>query len=195
MNHSFGRQTKRLLGLVLCILSFSLTAQEVKEKKKLKDVLSFSGYIKDMQVLTIADPAPTTTYNFIHNRLNLKYYPSATLTAALEVRNRIFFGSAITQIPDFADFVDVDNGYFDLTALVIKKKSMLAVVQVDRAWVDWYKGDWQVRVGRQRINWGKTLVWNPNDLFNSFNFTDFDYEEQEWKAVPTDEDPEEIELP
>ena len=24
---------------------------------------------------------------------------------------------------------------------------------------------------------------------------DFDYEEQEWKAVPTDEDPEEIELP
>jgi hypothetical protein len=24
---------------------------------------------------------------------------------------------------------------------------------------------------------------------------DFDYEEQEWKAVPTDEDPAEIELP
>ncbi|HVB02111.1 MAG TPA: hypothetical protein VNE41_00190, partial [Chitinophagaceae bacterium] len=25
------------------------------------------------------------------------------------------------------------------------------------------------RLGKQRINWGKTLVWNPNDWFNTFN--------------------------
>ena len=32
--------------------------------------------------------------------------------------------------------------------------------------------------GRQRINWGITNTWNPNDIFNSYNFLDFDYEER-----------------
>lgn len=32
--------------------------------------------------------------------------------------------------------------------------------------------------GRQRINWGINLVWNPNDLFNAFSYMDFDYEER-----------------
>ena len=33
-------------------------------------------------------------------------------------------------------------------------------------------------IGRQRINWGQTFVWNPNDLFNSYSYFDFDYEEK-----------------
>jgi hypothetical protein len=33
-------------------------------------------------------------------------------------------------------------------------------------------------LGRQRINWGKNLAWNPNDLFNTYSFFDFDYEER-----------------
>lgn len=33
-------------------------------------------------------------------------------------------------------------------------------------------------IGRQRINWGINTVWNPNDIFNSYNFLDFDYEER-----------------
>jgi hypothetical protein len=35
-----------------------------------------------------------------------------------------------------------------------------------------------LRAGRQRINWGITNTWNPNDLFNTYNFLDFDYEER-----------------
>ena len=34
------------------------------------------------------------------------------------------------------------------------------------------------RIGRQRINWGTTTIWNPNDIFNAYNFLDFDYEER-----------------
>jgi hypothetical protein len=36
----------------------------------------------------------------------------------------------------------------------------------------------QVRAGRQRINWGQSIIWNPNDLFNSYSFFDFDYIEK-----------------
>jgi hypothetical protein len=37
---------------------------------------------------------------------------------------------------------------------------------------------WSVRAGRQRINWGISTMWNPNDVFNTYNFLDFDYEER-----------------
>jgi hypothetical protein len=33
-------------------------------------------------------------------------------------------------------------------------------------------------VGRQRINWGQTLVWNPNDIFNPYSVFDVDYIER-----------------
>jgi hypothetical protein len=33
-------------------------------------------------------------------------------------------------------------------------------------------------MGRQRINWGVNLAWNPNDLFNAYSLIDFDYQER-----------------
>jgi hypothetical protein len=36
----------------------------------------------------------------------------------------------------------------------------------------------QIRIGRQRINWGQTFVWNPNDIFNAYSYYDFDYVER-----------------
>ncbi|MCG8318265.1 MAG: hypothetical protein MI921_02070 [Cytophagales bacterium] len=41
----------------------------------------------------------------------------------------------------------------------------------------WRKGCYQV-IGKHRINWGKSYVWNPNDVFNAYSFFDFDYEER-----------------
>jgi hypothetical protein len=49
---------------------------------------------------------------------------------------------------------------------------------IDRAYIDYSSGKWQIRAGRQRVNWGINLVWNPNDIFNSFSYFDFDYEER-----------------
>ena len=37
---------------------------------------------------------------------------------------------------------------------------------------------WELRIGRQRINWGVNLAWNPNDLFNAYSLIDFDYQER-----------------
>jgi hypothetical protein len=36
----------------------------------------------------------------------------------------------------------------------------------------------ELTVGRQRINWGQNLIWNPNDIFNAYNFFDFNYVER-----------------
>jgi hypothetical protein len=48
----------------------------------------------------------------------------------------------------------------------------------DRLYGQYVNGKWEVRLGRQRVNWGLNTVWNPNDLFNAFNYLDFDYEER-----------------
>jgi hypothetical protein len=48
----------------------------------------------------------------------------------------------------------------------------------DRFYVQWTKNNWEIKAGRQRINWGVNLAWNPNDWFNAYSFFDFDYEER-----------------
>jgi hypothetical protein len=49
---------------------------------------------------------------------------------------------------------------------------------VDRAFVEYAPEGWNFRLGRQRINWGVSLAWNPNDIFNAYSYVDFDYEER-----------------
>ena len=47
-----------------------------------------------------------------------------------------------------------------------------------RFFLQWEKNDWNIRIGRQRVNWGIQNFWNPHDLFNQTNFFDFDYIEK-----------------
>ena len=49
---------------------------------------------------------------------------------------------------------------------------------IDRLYLQWNDDSWQFKVGRQRINWGVNLAWNPNDIFNAYSLYDFDYEER-----------------
>ena len=49
---------------------------------------------------------------------------------------------------------------------------------IDRLWLQYTNKNFEARLGRQRINWGISTIWNPNDIFNTYNFLDFDYEER-----------------
>jgi len=49
---------------------------------------------------------------------------------------------------------------------------------IDRLWFQATTGKLVTTVGRQRINWGQNLVWNPNDIFNVYSYFDFDYAER-----------------
>ena len=148
-------------------------------KKKVSDILQINGYIKDLQTISFGSNLDSIiTDNLIHNRINLKAYLSNSITAAVEMRNRIFYGELVKMTPGFGQLVDVDDGYVDLSWLIVDKNSLVIHSMIDRAWMNWSSDKWDVRVGRQRINWGVNLVWNPNDLFNVFNYIDFDYEER-----------------
>ena len=168
-----------LILLFIPILAFG---QDEYEEKKLQ----LNGYLKDLVTISAVDS--TLVDNLIHNRLNLKWYPNDNWTGVFELRTRAFFGDqvkAINQIsdtlpgfPSYSDLIDVNNDVFNLSWVIVDEDNFVLHTILDRAFMQYAKEDWEVKVGRQRINWGVNLVWNPNDLFNAFSFFDFDYEER-----------------
>lgn len=159
------------LLFVLLLFCLPSLAQEEEEKK-----WWIRGYVKNLTTASFSDDS-TTFDNLIHNRLNFKWFPNDQINVKIELRNRLFWGETVKYVPNYGNFVDVNNDYLDLSVMS-GSGSTLFHSMIDRAYIEWYKGDWEVRFGRQRINWGVNLVWNPNDLFNAYSFFDFDYEER-----------------
>ena len=141
--------------------------------------LAVKGYVKQLQTFILVRGTDSLlTDNLLHNRLNFNYALDTTLNLVVEVRNRIFYGDLLRNIPFYPQLIDSGNDVWDLSALPVKSRSLLVHTMLDRAYAEWTKKKLEVRLGRQRINWGLNLVWNPNDIFNAYSFFDFDYEER-----------------
>jgi hypothetical protein len=150
---------------------------QVEEKKT--PIVSLNGYVKNMQsTYFIQKIDSNASANLIHNRLNLKVAIASKWSSRLEVRNRVFYGEQIKLIPNFVEFINQYDGLFTLSHLWINEKSFVVHSVIDRFLVHYSDAKWDFTIGRQRINWGITNVWNPNDIFNAYNFLDFDYEER-----------------
>jgi hypothetical protein len=164
--------------ILLLLFIFPLTGNAQLKK------YSINGYIKDLYMYYKPEnPIPGIeanhlSSNLIHNRINFAWYPSQNFTFALEARNRIFFGQLIREFPAYKEIVETDRGVVDLSGTVISGNEWFMHSMIDRAWIEYIKEKFQIRAGRQRINWGLNLVWNPNDIFNTFSYFDFDYEER-----------------
>ncbi len=165
--------SRTCLIFLFCLLSFPpLRAQEGNGD------LLFRGYLSNMQSVMFQQLHERWYLdNLLHNRLQLKWYAGDHLTTNVEVRNRFFFGNSL-DIPGYKEYFSFDRGWTDLSFTLASGESYILETTVDRAWLDLQFGNLEIRAGRQRINWGKTLVWNPNDIFNAYSFFDFDYVEK-----------------
>jgi hypothetical protein len=143
-----------------------------------KEHISFSGYIKFLNIGTFQDFDAMLNDNLLHNRLNLKIYLDEHFTVNLELRNRALWGDSVRLIPNYASSLDNGNQDIDLSLLLVDKPALLVHSKIDRLSLNYQSDKWRFTIGRQRINWGKNLVWNPNDLFNTYSFFDFDNEER-----------------
>ena len=141
---------------------------------------AFKGYLKNMSSLSWSPYLGDTLWydNLTHNRLNLAWYPNDNLAVFVEMRNQLFIGSSVKNTNNYGTLLDSNNDYFDLSVNAINNNSVVLNMMLDRLFVQWTKNDWEVKLGRQRINWGVNLAWNPNDWFNAYSFFDFDYEER-----------------
>lgn len=120
-----------------------------------------------------------TGEQFLHNRLDARWDISKNIELNAGLRTRLFYGELVKLTPNFGDFVSRGaNDYWDLDLLPVDRKGLVLHTVLDRLYGVYSRSDWELALGRQRINWGIATLWNPNDLFNAYNFTDFDYEER-----------------
>jgi hypothetical protein len=161
-----------LMALLVC-LSAALHAQEGEDK------LTAGGYASWLHMAIFEKPSETwANSSMLHNRLNLKAYPGSRTTIALEVRNRFVTGDMVDLDPAYATDLSADPGWLDMSWNPFKGNSYVVNTMIDRAYIDFTAGRFQIRAGRQRINWSQAMVWNPNDIFNTYSFFDFDYIER-----------------
>lgn len=162
--------------ILAVLLSFSLSAQDSLQKPK---TLKLSGYITNMQSAMFSDISGNwLNDNLIHNRLNLFWTPNQKITGTIQLRNRFFSGETVKYQPNYASQIETDRGILKLTKNIASENSFLLNSAIDRLYFNYSTDKIEITIGRQRINWGKTFVWNPNDIFNNYSFFDFDYEEK-----------------
>lgn len=158
---------------LLVFIGYSLVAQEKEQK------LFLSGYVKNLNEFSFIDKLDQLQWTtLLHNRLNFKYTPSDEFKIRLEIRNRLFYGESVKNTAGFSEIIARDGGIVDMSWNIIDDGNMIFNTTIDRALVNYTKGNWDVTLGRQRVNWGMNLAWNPNDIFNTYNILDFDYEER-----------------
>ncbi len=186
-------QPRTLIGITLLLLGSGLFCGVYAQ---FGDDVRIRGYVQGMPVRIAAEipepesPLPDGGFTGItpgdqvwweyrlQNRLNLRWYATQELTFTWEMRTRLFAGDLVRDIPGYAEGIDVDDGFFDLSWMIAEEDDWLLHYIPDRFYGEWSSGDWSVRVGRQRVNWGINTMTNPNDLFNIYSFYDFDYPER-----------------
>jgi len=143
------------------------------------------GYVRETPILWKPSPVysgiENEDYRFdnlLHGRLNLRWYPGGNFTFGLELKTRLYAGDSAGEIRESAEGYTFSKPYFDWSAGIIEEDKIVWTGDIDRCWIDWYSGNLQITVGRQRIAWGTNTVWNPVDLFNPSSPLDFDNEEK-----------------
>jgi len=167
---------KRIFAILLLQIVSLLSIAQVGNKQS----VSLNGYVKYLNHVTFNKfESPWIIENIIHNRLNFSWYVNQNLTFTAHMRNRIVYGDYVKTIPDYADMIAADNGYLNfLTNNLYSNNSVVINTSFDRLFFEYNIGNITATIGRQRINWGQSFVWNPNDIFNAYSFFDFDYEER-----------------
>lgn len=147
--------------------------------------MQLNGYIKNMTTVAVPPPSVSDrwfTDNLIHNRINYSWFISKNITFQTAMRNRLFFGQIYeanyTSDPNYKEKLDADVSWLDLTHVWGADTSYMLHTTFDRMNLQATFGKLELRLGRQRVNWGTSLVWNPNDIFNAYSLFDFDYEER-----------------
>ena len=146
-----------------------------------QEKISLNGYISDMQTVYHV-PDQWLWENSLQDRFKLMVYPTDWLSGSLQFRSRIITGNTLAKIPGYTEGLAGDPGWMDLTWMydgnLGDNAGYVLASTMDRMWLQASFGNLEIKAGRQRINWGQTFVWNPNDIFNSYSYFEVDYPER-----------------
>lgn len=170
------RFVKRIFPSIVMMLLFPLwlIAQESRPRS-----WELKGYLDDLQMVQFSEAdEPWTFDNQLNNRLDFTWSPAGWFRTGAGMRNRFIFGQSLSENPDAKGSLTFDPGLVNMTWDLGSSASYLLMTEIDRAWVSFIAGRAEMTIGRQRINWGQTTVWNPDDIFNTYSYYDIDYPER-----------------
>ncbi len=166
--------TMLTLGLGLC---FAAEAYAQVPGLRPESPLSFGGYVRYLTIVNFSDHGDTLVDHLIHQRFDFEYRAGDELAFNAGLRTRLFVGDSVGT-PGYENSLTTDPGFLNLSWNWVDDDNTLANSTFDRLFVDWKPDAWQLRAGRQRIGWGMTTLWNPNDLFNVYTSFDVEYDER-----------------
>ena len=139
----------------------------------------YKGYLKELGILSVSNDLGTVRFdNIVHHRLETVWHFGDAFSMRADVRNRWISGYTARNMPGYGGLIGTDPGFLELSHNWIDRRGHILNSSIDRLHGSLEGEKWEVHLGRQRMNWGKSMVWNPNDLFNTYSWLDFDYEER-----------------
>ena len=168
---------KKLKFVIILYLSVLLIGQASAQSG---NDISFKGFL-EYNNTTWAPPDRQSWMEIsgIYNRLDFNWFPNSHLNFQVGMRNNFNFGSLMAKYsPLYTNYLTEDDGFMDLTFNLAHDSSYVFYSNFDRLNLKLNYNKLEIVIGRQRINWGINTVWNPNDIFNTYNYFDFDYVER-----------------
>ncbi|MFN8207379.1 MAG: hypothetical protein U0T82_08225 [Bacteroidales bacterium] len=164
-----------LSGCILLIFSCNTGAQSDSALLLKPDV---SGYFSEVGSVIHWKAYNPVWDNILQNRIRFSWTPVHWIDMEVQARTRFLYGETVRNTPGYAASLDADRGIADLSRNLAEGNTFLINSQIDRMALHFTGGPLEITLGRQRINWGQTFVWNPNDIFNAYSFFEFDYPEK-----------------
>jgi hypothetical protein len=145
----------------------------VAKKQKQFELNGYVDYVQDVSLVH-----SWIINNTFLNRLNVEITPFKNAKIVIGNRNRLLYGDAVRSVSSYAHQIEQDNGFLQLSKNLFADKNVIFNTSIDRLFFDFTHNKFQGTIGRQRINWGQTFAWNPNDVFNTYSFFDVNYVER-----------------
>ncbi len=172
------RKSKRVFKnspMLVLFIFFTVVTVHAQQTHK----FTTTGFLEYLNTTWAPEHTTWTNLSNVYNRIDLHWYPVKSLEFSAGIRNNFNFGPMMADYyPYYADALLKDYGWADLTFRLAEDSSYLFYTNIDRLFMKWNFHKMELTLGRQRINWGLNLIWNPNDIFNTYNFFDFDYVER-----------------
>ena len=166
-------------GLLVFLFSAPTFGQDDSNKIPPPELKGYIKFLSNATNINLPIYEDLLTTQLLHHRLNVRWDLQPNLVFHAGWRNQVFFGEQVELDPTFAERLkEGQNDYFNLSWNLASSEKAVINTTLDRFYLEYYLGELEVSVGRQRVNWGINTIWNPNDIFNTFSFIDFDYGER-----------------
>lgn len=161
-----------LRGMVIYLMLLSVATSGLAQPN---NPFHFNGRATGLFALVNEDYSPqNTNLQRMNLQLNLGWQSNSRLSGYASVNNLLFTGKWLTDYSGYSYLSFNRYDRFDLTNIWHDDDRMMALSRLDRAWIEYAGKNFDLRLGRQLIGWGQTLIWNISDIFNTYSLLEID---------------------